>query len=131
MPSLPSLQYLELYGGHLADLPATLISELTQLTHLSLRMNEFTKIPKALAQLTGLVTLDMSLNAPLQLEKYLIKVIGAMPKLESFHVFKSLRMMSQVFTQEEKKSALSQDSISVLLAVKAQYPRLILPELDL
>ena len=90
-------------------------------------MNDFTKVPQALAPITVLVTLNMSLNSGLELEEDTIKVIAAMPKLESFPVAKSI----DAILSKEKKGGLSEASLSVLIAIKAQFPELEVPDIHL
>lgn len=115
MPAISQLQELELSAGTLSDFPATLTSRLTQLTHLGLRENEIKMFPRALAQLTSLVVLDLSYNKTLQLEDETAAVVAAMPNLKCLDLSKG---------NKQDSAKLTHLSVHVLFTIRARFPSL-------
>jgi len=111
----------------LSSFPASLTRALTGLTALSLRDNDFKRIPAALCQIATLQILDMANNARLKLEAGDGVTLAALPFLRGLHLSPSGFLSeedeegSRSFTKDH---VLTQWNMSVWDTIKERLPHL-------
>jgi hypothetical protein len=84
MPALPHLRTPFLHrAAKLNNLPASVAASLKSLTELNLHGYSFTQLPAAVSHISTLQIPDLSVNHSLQLKCRGIKILAALPSLQS------------------------------------------------
>ena len=116
-PAWPHLRELTLRELCLTDFPESLAGALVRLTYLNLADNEFSRIPVAVKLLSNLQQLELSRNAPLQLDSTDAATLSALPHLRILKISKTCE-------NAQSSSGWNDSSVVAFFAISRRLPLL-------